>query len=932
MATDEHTIKLLSAARAPEEGSMGVAYRELRARLFERQQAPPRLGRYSLQEHVGAGGMGTVFRAHDPELDRTVAIKLVKSSAVTESSAGELQAEARALARVEHPNVVPVHDLGRYDRGDLSDHAADVLSIPTQGIFIVMRWIDGAPLKRWLAAASPSRSEILQLFEAAGSGLHHVHTCGLVHQDFKPGNVLVDSANAPHVLDFGIAQVEAQRDPTAPKPKPEDFVRGTPRYMAPEQNRGEPADSRSDQYAFAICLVEALTGRAPIAADDPRQLGRKKAKNDFDPRAMRALPRWLAPVLRRAMDANPDARFDTMAALLGAITTRRRRREFAAWGMAAAVSTTAIVGVSAATAAREDACGDAAAVMDTTWTPERSASVRDGLAGQPLPSAAAAGAQAVAALDAFAASWSEARTEACQALLLPEAQTASEGRLLCLDRMLHSFEASVDVLEHPDPSVVLEVGAVVHGLPEPQACENVGPRSVALLLPAAAPKRAAAQRVVAALERSNAQGLAGRLQQQLEDAQQAHDLSLSVGHDPLSAAAAARLARALWDVERPQDALPLARRALARAEAAGDVEQALRIQVDLVGMLGASLRRYDEALGLAIAVEARCQAVPDPRVFLAPLRHNVGRTRLAQGDAVAGLSELERALQLRRGVGDDGPGFASNLNLLGAALSGLNRPREAMQRYEQALNWQREHKGEDHPDVATALNNLAIAHVHLGDLEVAKTHYEDALGVFERSRGSLSKDAGMVLNNLGGLLHDRGELGPAETALRKALEAKRASVGDTHSDMGYSWVNLGRVLRRQGELEEADRAFRSAVENWGDAWGAQHPLLSEPLLGQAEVALDRGDLSDAESLARRALAQMEHGTQRDPERTGRIASVLAQATHALAPKAAEGSAREALAAFSELSTPSLDQQDLERWMLSRGLTVPSADLAGEVRR
>ncbi len=910
---------------------MGVAYEELRARLFDRQDSP-RLGRYTLQEHVGAGGMGTVFRAHDPDLDRTVAIKLVKSSAVTDDSAAELQAEARALAKVEHPNVVPVHDVGRYDEADLSEHTADVLSVPARGIFIVMRWIDGAPLRRWLADASPSRAEVLQLFEAAGSGLHHVHTCGLVHQDFKPANVLVDSANAPHVLDFGIAQVEAQRDPTAPRPTPEDFVRGTPRYMAPEQNRGEPADSRSDQYAFAVCLVEALAGRPPFAATGPRELRRKKSRNEFDPRAMRALPRWIAPILRRAMDANPDARFDSMASLLGSVAARRRRRNVVAWGATAGVTATATLGLVLGAGGPEDPCGDAGAVMNTVWTPHRSEAVRDGIAGQPLPSAAEAGTRAVRALDTFAESWSEARIGACEALLLSEAQTASEGRLLCLDRMLHSFEASVEVLEHPDPSVVLQAGTLVRGLPNPQACEDVGTRSIALLLPAMAPKRAAAQRVVAALERSIAQGLAGRLEAQLEDAQEAYELSLSVGHDPLSAAAAARLAHALWDVERPQDALPLARRALANAEAAGDLEQALRIQVDLVGMLGASLRRYDEALGLAIAVEARCEALPDRRVFLASLRHNVGRTRLAQGDIAAGLSELERALQLRRGVGDDGPGFASNLNLLGAALSGLNRPQEAMQRYQQALAWQREHKGEDHPDVATALNNLANAHVQLGDLETAKAHYEDALGVFERSRGTMSKDAGMVLNNLGGLLLDQGALGPAEAALRKALQAKQASVGAAHSDMGYSWVNLGRVLRRQGAMDDAELAFASALRNWGDAWGEQHPLLSEPLLGQAELALQRGDVDNALVLAGRAQAQMERGTQRDPERSGRIASVLAQATYADDPKAAEQRAREALTAFSELRTPCADQQELERWMLSQGLAVPGEPLPGEVRR
>lgn len=908
---------------------MGVAYRELRARLFERTQARPRLGRYTLQEHVGAGGMGTVFRAHDPELDRTVAIKLVKSSAVTESSSGELQAEARALARVEHPNVVPVHDLGRYDEGDLSDHAADVLSIPTQGIFIVMRWIDGAPLKRWLRDESPSPDEILRLFELAGAGLHHVHSCGLVHQDFKPGNVLVEPGGVPHVLDFGIAQVEAQRDPTAPKPKPEAFVRGTPRYMAPEQHTGAPADSRSDQYAFAICLVEALAGRYPIAADDPRQLSRKKARNAFDPRAMRALPRWLAPVLRRAMDANPDARFESMAVLLETVAGRRRRRRLAFWGAAAVAATGGVLSLSWASAGRENACEDASAAMTQAWTPERSATVHGALAAHALPSAATAAQQATAALDAFAASWSDARVGACEALLRPEEQTASEGRLLCLDRMLHSFEASVEVLEDPDASVVLEVGALVQGLPDPAGCQRARPRSVELLLPADAPRRDSAGRVVAALERSHAQGRAGRLEHQLQEAEIAYDLSLSVGHDPLSAAAGARLARALWDVQRPADALPIARRALARAEAAGDLEQALHIQVDLVGMLGASMRRYDEALGLAIAARARCEALPDPRMFLAPLRHNIGRTRLAQGDAVAALVELERALEVRRAVGDDGPGFASNLNLLGAALQSLNRPSEALQRYAQALSWHREHKGDDHPDVATALNNVANVHARLGEPLLAQQRYEEALAVFERTRGPLSKDAGMVLNNLGGVLYELGALGPAEQALRDALRAKRASVGEAHADMGYSWVNLGRVLRRQGSLDEADAAFAAAVENWGGAWGNTHPLLSEPMVGQAEVALQRGEFSGARSLAEQAQAQMDRGTEQDPDRAGRIAAVLARATYDDDPQAAAAHARRALAAFSELNAASQDRQELETWMLARGLSVPSGLTARE---
>ena len=280
----DDTVMRLSAAR-PDDSDAASTHDALRSALFgapsPEPEEPPSLGRYRLDARGGAGGMGVVFRGFDPALERAVAVKLVRASAV---EAERLEAEARAQAKLEHPAVVPVHDIGTYGPDDLSANDAARWSVPRTGVFIVMQWVDGLTLDAWAREVPRTTQQQLRVFAAIAEGLAHVHERGLVHRDFKPRNVVVDAQQQPHVVDFGIAAVIASDGSAAPPGE----VRGTPRYMAPEQHAGKPADPRSDQYAFAVCLLESLAGRrafnAPIA-----DLARAKVAGEIDPDALEAV-------------------------------------------------------------------------------------------------------------------------------------------------------------------------------------------------------------------------------------------------------------------------------------------------------------------------------------------------------------------------------------------------------------------------------------------------------------------------------------------------------------------------------------------------------------------------------------------------------------------------------------------------------------------
>jgi serine/threonine-protein kinase len=273
---------------------LAEAVREVDEAPAPPEGAPRRFGRYEIERAVGAGGMGVVYAARDAQLDRRVALKVLRPSALRAAPEAHalLLREARAMARLSHPNVLAVFDVGELDGR----------------VFLAMEWIEGQTLTAWLRERARAWTEVADAFVAAARGLQAAHEAGLVHRDFKPDNALVDAQGRIRVTDFGLAL------PASETAGPS----GTPLYMAPEQRRGEPADARADVYSFCVALHEAVAGERPREG-----------------RCSPCVPQPLRALLERGLSPDPSRRFPSAAELRAALEAARRRSARAPWTAAA---------------------------------------------------------------------------------------------------------------------------------------------------------------------------------------------------------------------------------------------------------------------------------------------------------------------------------------------------------------------------------------------------------------------------------------------------------------------------------------------------------------------------------------------------------------------------------------------------------------------
>ena len=274
-----------------------------------------KVGRYLIGDRLGMGGMGVVYSARDPDLDRDVAIKVLRSEFARSNpdAAQRIAREAQAMARISHPNVVNV-----YDVGTIGDQ-----------VFVAMERINGKNLRAWLGEAPRTVAEILEVFIGAGRGLIAAHDAGIVHRDFKPDNVLVGDDGRARVTDFGLAydhRVEEAELSTSSSEGATRPIVGTPSYMAPEQHAGGNADPRTDQFSFAVSLYEALYGKRPFAGSTRDELVNAVINGRVDAAPSSRVPSSLRSILLRAMATKPGDRFATLADLLRALGRDRGRR------------------------------------------------------------------------------------------------------------------------------------------------------------------------------------------------------------------------------------------------------------------------------------------------------------------------------------------------------------------------------------------------------------------------------------------------------------------------------------------------------------------------------------------------------------------------------------------------------------------------------
>lgn len=298
---------------------------------------PDRIGRYRVIEKLGEGGMGAVYAAEDPELHRRVAIKLLHSG--TPDATERLLREARVMAKLRHPHVVTVYDVGRQG----------------EDVYVAMELIEGVTLRTWLQQ-DHSFAERLDVLVQAGRGLAAAHEQGLVHRDFKPDNVMVGSDGRVQVLDFGLAKAAAGPElvgsdrPGGGSGEVEltqsGVMVGTPAYMAPEQFRLEPTDARTDQFAFCVALYEAVYGQRPFTGSNLAELQEAVCSGQFvEPATEQTISAAVRSTIRRGLSVDAGARFADMGALLAVLQPKapgRRSRRLIAMGAGAVVASVAI--------------------------------------------------------------------------------------------------------------------------------------------------------------------------------------------------------------------------------------------------------------------------------------------------------------------------------------------------------------------------------------------------------------------------------------------------------------------------------------------------------------------------------------------------------------------------------------------------------------
>ena len=261
------------------------------------------LGPYRIINQIGRGGMATVYKAYQPSVDRYVAVKVLPSQlAESREFAARFQQEARIIAKLEHPHILPVFDYGE------SDGVA----------YFVMRYLDAGTLRDKMEAGRPLPLDVIdKLFTQLTDALSYAHSHGIVHRDLKPANALIDAQGNVFLTDFGIAKL---LESASPRLTQTDAIMGTPAYISPEQAQGNPVDQRSDIYSLGIILYEMVTGSVPFTAETPLAVLFKHISDPLPPPSLVKpdIPTAIEQVLLKALAKDPKDRFATASEFMAA--------------------------------------------------------------------------------------------------------------------------------------------------------------------------------------------------------------------------------------------------------------------------------------------------------------------------------------------------------------------------------------------------------------------------------------------------------------------------------------------------------------------------------------------------------------------------------------------------------------------------------------
>jgi eukaryotic-like serine/threonine-protein kinase len=852
---DRQLDDALAGARPADPAGMALARARVAGALFGTTAA---LGRFHVLEQLGRGGMGVVYAAYDPELDRRVALKMVN---VPSGGRDIAVAEAKALARLSHPNVVPVFDVGVVE-----DH-----------VYIVMELVRGSTLREWVKSKRPR--DILAAYRQAGEALAAAHASGLVHRDFKPDNAIMGSDGRVRVVDFGLA-CEA----TAPDGEPRRTA-GTPRYMAPEQAGGAVTPA-ADQYSFSVSLAEALGGEgAP-------------------------LPRWIDAIVQRGRATDPAQRFASMAELLRALgrdPARIWRRRAVVAGLAVATVAAFFVGRTR-TGEEAEVCGGGDRELAASWEP----AARD----QQLARIAAASPygrelapQLADDIARYRTRWITGYRAACLTQRRGlQSEALLDRRMVCLERGRSALAAVAEIASTADAKALPDIARALAALPEPDACADL----TVLASAAPPPPPAVAPRLVPLrreLERARVQLAAGRSSAAQDIAHGVTAELRAIGYPPL-------LAESLLvegDARRRNPG------AANREAGIGLLREAtmtaLTGHVDAVAIEAWARRAWldgidnkPDALGGFEVVDAIARRTSAAKFARALLLNNVGSIEFERGRRDEARAAFGRALEVAREV--TGPGavelVAVRRNLARATADPEQRGKLLGDAHAELTRL----LGPTHPDTLNSqFIHAATGVLRLPDAAAALATTCDRFALHE----SLAQELPTCLAELGDLHVELGDLEGAAVAYTRAAEPGHGAPLEFPELTGYA-------LLLRGDLAGAIRAFDAGLAELpyepGKPWYFRygHAKLQ---LGRGRALRATGKLDDARRALQRAvdvLSEIDDPVMPVQRRLGRARAELAAALAALQrePAQVRALATEALSWYRRVGGPPAQLSELER--------------------
>jgi hypothetical protein len=728
---------LLERARPESSFLAQQSLANLQAKLFGRAQRTVMVGRYVILDRLGAGGGGTVYRAHDPQTNRPIAIKLLVSEGRVNSARSRLVREAQSLAKLRHPNVVEFLDVGTFDPSILDgDVPADRRQ--ENGVFLAMEFVEGFNLAQWMEAFPRTWRQVLDIMIAAGRGLAYAHARGFVHRDFKPTNVLVGKDSRVRVADFGLARVT--RELTAPMPgmsvripgetsvhalhlsltKPGTVI-GTPAYMAPEQHLSSRADARSDQFSFCLTLYELLYGQSPFQGATPGKILEGKLRGVLGPPPRDTkVPAAVHRAIVKGLAPDPMDRHPSMDALLEALTSPHGERRLLAIVVASVATLVAVGGVATyfAPAWFPDACAD---------IPEHAGAWNEAAADRTHAAAAALSlgfgettfVHVRRELDRWSFAWAATRTEACAS-----SADELEARRSCLDAAERRVAAMLDLLARPSPAMLEHAIAAAWALPDPGRCLSPAVARATALDPgglerpdigALRSEVARAETLAVLGQRDEAETAA------LATAEHARQLA-----DRWAELRAATLLAELVAARDPVAAGPMLVDALARAESQGDEDAARRLSF---AALSAAIDRGD---GDTIAsARARLEAGSPPAVVRARVLVELARDAALRDRRDESTMLCRTALATAREIEPTPPIALAALG--GCAERALDDAviDDALALGEWLVTATDAVFGSDHPNAALARERYGRALIAAARPEEARGHLQSALVLLE---------------------------------------------------------------------------------------------------------------------------------------------------------------------------------------------------------